>query len=127
MQKRDRFSDSIVSPTHACVLLLRIAHLALVLMLVAAALPPFIASAQDASTPIAESTEVVAEPTDPILPTETATEAPATVEPTAEPSPNSDSITPIVEPLIIHPGQIYELTLDYQITTPRQESGIHLE
>jgi hypothetical protein len=112
-------------------LLRLIAHLVLVLTLVATALPPAIASAQDASTPIAEPTETVPAPVETVSPTETAMEPPATVEPTIEPTsepiPNTDSIAPIVDPLVIHPGQISELALEYQITTPRQESGIHLE
>ncbi|CAN5645308.1 hypothetical protein BH09CHL1_BH09CHL1_01120 [soil metagenome] len=131
MPELDRSGGSSRSITPLRSLLRLIAHVALALTLTVTTLPAAIASAQDASTPMAEPTEVIAEPTEIVPPTETATEAPATVEPTieptAEPIPNSDSIAPIVDPLIIHPGQIYELTLEYQITTPRQESGIHLE
>jgi hypothetical protein len=100
------------------------------LSLIVTLLAPIAATAQDASTPVAESTEAPPEPTPnaaPETPTEAPTPAPTsepTAEPTPPPVPNSDTIAPLTAPVIIAPGQRLELIVSYQITTERLETGI---
>jgi hypothetical protein len=125
-----------------------IVRLALALALIFTALPAAIVSAQDASTPMAAPTEIsagpiesptateVTAPTETPVVTETATTAPTetpvvtetpTTELTETTAPNSDRLQPLSQPMIVHPGEIYEFKLDYEITTARLESGIHFE
>ena len=111
----------------------RLAAIMLVLALIASTCVPAISLAQDASTPVAETAEAGTESAPPPAtvtapsPTESPVEITSTAEPTSTPPRNTDSIAPLPQPLIVQPGSPLEISIDYQITTPRPETGLHFE
>lgn len=105
-----------------------LAAVLLILTLIASSFLPAITSAQDASTPVAEPVEITPAPepapTDAAPQTDLVEPSPT---PTNLPDPNTDSIIPFTQPIVIQPGQAIEPVIEYRITTNRLETGIHFE